>query len=48
MTVREYESLRKALKCELVPAADLPGSLRGVKDEEELEAMIAAQRNAMG
>ncbi len=46
MTVREYETYRKALPCELVPAAELPAQLRRVKDREELEAMTAAQRIA--
>ena len=35
-----------ALPCELVPAADLLAELRAVKDPEELEIMIAAQRIA--
>lgn len=46
MTVQEYERYRKALSCELVPATDLLLQLRMVKSEEELEAMIAAQRIA--
>ena len=46
MTVREYETYRKALPCELVPAADLLLELRRVKDREELEIMTAAQRIA--
>ena len=46
MTVREYETYRKALPCELVPAADLLLELRRVKDREELEVMTAAQRIA--
>lgn len=44
MTVQDYERYRKALTCELVPAAELLGELRMVKDPEELEAMEAAQR----
>jgi len=46
MTVWEYERYRKALSCELVPAAQLLWDLRMVKDSEELERMIAAQRIA--
>jgi len=46
MTVQDYERYRKGLSCELVPASDLLWQLRLVKDDEELEAMIAAQRIA--
>lgn len=46
MSVREYETYRKALPCELVPATELLLELRRVKDREELEAMAAAQRIA--
>lgn len=46
MTVQDYERYRKALSCQLVPAADLMSELRRVKDAEELEAMIQAQRIA--
>ena len=46
MTVRDYERYRANLKCELVPAADLLWELRTVKDEAELECLIAAQRIA--
>ena len=46
MTVQEYETYRSALSCDLVPAAQFLWDLRMVKDEEELEAMIAAQRIA--
>jgi len=46
MTVRDYEAYRKALRGELVPAADLLSELRRVKDPEELAAMTAAQRIA--
>ena len=46
MTVQEYERYRKALTCELVPATELLRQLRMVKSEEELEAMIGAQRIA--
>ncbi len=46
MTVQDCERYRKALSCELVPAADLLARLRQVKDVEELEAMLHAQRIA--
>ena len=46
MTVRDYERYRKALNCELVPATDLLLELRRVKDEEEVECLVAAQRIA--
>lgn len=46
MTVKEYETYRKALPCELVPATELLLELRRVKDAEELAAMTAAQRIA--
>ena len=46
MTVRDYEIYRGKLHCELVPAADLLQELRTVKDGEELDAMVAAQRIA--
>lgn len=46
MTVREHDAYARALPCELVPAADLLAELRAVKDPEELEIMIAAQRIA--
>ena len=46
MTVKEFETYRKALPCELVPATDLLLELRRVKDREELEVMTAAQRIA--
>ena len=46
MTVQDYERYRKALNCELVPATDLLLELRMVKDEEELECLVAAQRIA--
>ena len=44
MTVAEYERYRNALHCELIPATTLLSSLRIIKDPEELEAMVAAQR----
>ena len=46
MTVQEWETYRKALPCELVPATELLTDLRKVKDEEELQALTAAQRIA--
>lgn len=46
MTVQDYERYRKALSCELVPATELLLQLRMVKSDEELEAMISAQRIA--
>ena len=46
MTVLEHERYRKALPCELVPATELLQQLRTVKDAEELDAMVAAQRIA--
>ena len=46
MTVRDYDRYRGALKCELVPAADLLWELRTVKGDGELECLIAAQRIA--
>ena len=46
MTVREHDLYAKALPCQLVPAADLLAQLRDVKDPEELEIMVAAQRIA--
>ena len=46
MTVQDYKTCRKALPCQLVPAAELLSELRRVKDREELEIMTAAQRIA--
>ena len=46
MTVADYELYRKSLRCELVPAAELLRELRSVKDAQEQEEMIAAQRIA--
>lgn len=46
MTVADYELYRKSLHCELVPATKLLMELRKVKDAEEQETMIAAQRIA--
>lgn len=46
MTVADWERYRKALPCELIPASEPLLGLRSVKNEEELETMIAAQRIA--
>ena len=46
MTVQDHERYRKALSCDLVPATQLLWDLRMVKDDEEIEAMVAAQRIA--
>lgn len=46
MSVCDYERYKKALSCELVPATELLWQLRAVKDEEELEALVSAQRIA--
>ena len=45
-TVEEYERWREKLSCELIPAAGLLGGLRAIKDQEEIDTMIAAQRIA--
>lgn len=46
MTVQDYKRYKKALSCDLVPATELLWQLRMVKDNEELEALVAAQRIA--
>ena len=46
MTVQDWERYRKALPCDLIPASELLWELRRTKDDEELEAMVAAQRIA--
>ena len=46
MTVQDHARYRKALSCDLVPATELLWQLRMVKDDEELESMVAAQRIA--
>lgn len=46
MTVQDCGRYQKALSCELVPATELLWGLRMVKDEEELETMVSAQRIA--
>ena len=46
-TVGEYNTWKEKLTCEeLVPAAQLLTNLRAVKDQSELDALIAAQRIA--
>lgn len=46
MTVRDHAVYEKKLPCQLVPASELLWELRQVKDQEELETMVAAQRIA--
>ena len=46
MTVQDYRVYQEKLHCELIPAAEILTRLRRIKDEEELSAMIAAQRIA--
>lgn len=46
MTVQDYRRYKKALSCDLVPATDLLWKLRMVKDDEEIEALVSAQRIA--
>ena len=46
MTVAEYNIYREKLNCELVPATGLMTQLRMVKDAEELQTLISAQRIA--
>ena len=45
-TVAEYQHWQKALKAELVPANALLTELRNVKDQGEIDKLIAAQRIA--
>ena len=45
-TVEEYNGWREKLPCELVPASGLLTRLRTVKDQEEIDTLIAAQRIA--
>ena len=45
-TVETYQGWQKTISCELVPASDLVMGLRLVKEPEEIEAMISAQRIA--
>ena len=44
MTVAEYKRLDGALQVELAPAQGLVNGLRAAKDQEELDAMVQAQR----
>lgn len=44
MTVAQHAMLSKHLPCALLPAQDLLGRLRAVKDREEIGLMIKAQR----
>ena len=46
MTVAQYNYLNNALQVELVPAQGLVNGLRAAKDQEELDAMVKAQRIA--
>jgi len=46
MTLRDYRAYEKALPCELTGASGMLEELRRVKDPEELESMVAAQRIA--
>ena len=46
ITVEEYNNWNEKLDCELVPATKLIMDLRSVKDEAEVEILIAAQRIA--
>ena len=48
MTVAQHRIFSEKLPCELLSASKLLTSLRGSKDEEEIAAMIAAQRIAEG
>ena len=44
MTVADFRRFSEKLSCELVPATQLLWDLRAVKDSEELNCMIQAQR----
>lgn len=46
VTVAEFHRMEEKLQGELIPAGGLMDRLRMVKDREELEAMVAAQRIA--
>lgn len=46
MTVAQYRYLDNALQVELVPAQGLVNGLRAAKDQEEIDAMVQAQRIA--
>ena len=45
-TVEEYNGWREKLPCELVPGSGLLTELRAVKDQGEIDTLIAAQRIA--
>ena len=45
-TVEEYDAWKGQLACELVPATKLIMDLRSVKDQAEIDSLIAAQRIA--
>jgi len=45
-TVSEYNTWKEKITCQLVPATKLLMDLRAVKDEKEVEILIAAQRIA--
>lgn len=46
MTVSAFRIYREKLSCELIPASELMSELRRVKDAQEVETLIAAQRIA--
>ena len=46
LTVADYERIREALPCELTRGEDLLDRLRSVKEPEEVERLVAAQRLA--
>ncbi|MBQ0038649.1 MAG: aminopeptidase P family protein [Clostridiales bacterium] len=48
MTVAEFRMYEKKLNCQMVPASDFLHRLRRVKDAEEVERLIGAQRIAEG
>lgn len=45
-TVEEFDLWKEKLSCQLAPAAGLLSALRAVKDQQEIDTMIAAQRIA--
>ncbi|MBQ8851934.1 MAG: aminopeptidase P family protein [Oscillibacter sp.] len=46
MTVQDYNVYKEKLRCTLVGAANMLAELRKVKDQEEMAAMVSAQRIA--
>lgn len=46
MTMRDWKRYQKALPCEFIPASEFLWKLRQVKDSEEVNAIISAQRIA--